>query len=537
MIRVVLTLCLQNIRKDKMKSSLEQQVMPMEMLAVRGSTLQSSRWLQCIATPGRFLAVVAGYFVLQVLLRLIASNTTGIDESEQLLLTQQIAPGYGPQPPLYTWLQYPFVALFGPTVLPLTLLKNLLLFGIYAMTYLNARLVARNHWLAVTATISVLFIPQISWEAQRDLTHSVLLTALSTTTFYFFLKVSQAQKLGDYLGFGVCAAMGLLAKYNFAVFLVGLLAAGLTLPALRKVILDTRMVIAMAVCAAIVAPHVWWALHNQDAVFATAHKFGIRAERPWLDSTFAGLGSLFGSIAAHIGPLLGVYLIVCWKRTTSSTTAAPAGDIVKLITRTIGFILGLLLLAVLAFKVCSYKDRWMLPVFFWLPILLVVKCAARLDVVRTKSLLGFAAAVAVVICVLIPVRVRLVPAKPGAQCLQAPFEELCRQIAEVNPDARLFIAEDKWLGGNLRHFMPGRSVVSADRVLHLPAALGDGCLIVWGGSRNAAPPEALTAYAGGIADVDFSPDRVRFAEAPMKFQKTGVMRLAYVTGVIKAKPN
>ncbi|MBC8096001.1 MAG: hypothetical protein H7Y43_09330, partial [Akkermansiaceae bacterium] len=84
-----------------------------------------------LSSGPRVVLLLAGYFLLQIVLRLITSNTTDLDESEQLLATQQLQWGYGPQPPLYTWLLYPLVQLLGPGVLALAIFKNALLFGIY----------------------------------------------------------------------------------------------------------------------------------------------------------------------------------------------------------------------------------------------------------------------------------------------------------------------------------------------------------------------------------------------------------------------
>src|SRR5262245_45301744 len=91
----------------------------------RGNALTS-----VLSSPSGFLLLLGGYFVLQIVLRLIISNTADLDESEQLLATQQLQWGYGPQPPLYTWLLFPLVKLLGPGILPLALLKNALLFGV-----------------------------------------------------------------------------------------------------------------------------------------------------------------------------------------------------------------------------------------------------------------------------------------------------------------------------------------------------------------------------------------------------------------------
>src|SRR5262245_12492036 len=100
--------------------------------------------LRLLSAPSKFYLLLAVYFGAQVCLRLLTSNSTDLDESEQLLATQQLQWGYGPQPPLYTWLQFPFVQLFGLNILALALLKNLLLFGIYVLTYLNARFITRD---------------------------------------------------------------------------------------------------------------------------------------------------------------------------------------------------------------------------------------------------------------------------------------------------------------------------------------------------------------------------------------------------------
>src|SRR2546423_14195616 len=81
------------------------------------------------------LLLFGAYFFLQAVSRGMISETLGVDESEQTLLAQQWSWGYGPQPPLYTWLVIVFEKIFGLSSFSLALLKNLLLFGIYVLTY------------------------------------------------------------------------------------------------------------------------------------------------------------------------------------------------------------------------------------------------------------------------------------------------------------------------------------------------------------------------------------------------------------------
>src|SRR6266576_3897790 len=84
-----------------------------------------------LPTRNQFLFILFGYFAIQLLTRSLISETIGIDEADQVVLGQKWSWGYGPQPPLYTWLLRMFVAGFGPSVFSLTLLRELMLFGVY----------------------------------------------------------------------------------------------------------------------------------------------------------------------------------------------------------------------------------------------------------------------------------------------------------------------------------------------------------------------------------------------------------------------
>jgi len=59
------------------------------------------------------LAALAVYFLLQLLVRVTVAGGVEKDEAEQLLWTQTLAWGYGPQPPLYSWLQWAVFRLTG----------------------------------------------------------------------------------------------------------------------------------------------------------------------------------------------------------------------------------------------------------------------------------------------------------------------------------------------------------------------------------------------------------------------------------------
>src|SRR5262249_1032672 len=135
------------------------------------------------------------------LLRTVVSETAGIDDVDQILRAQLWSWGYGPQPPLYTWLTKLFLSAFGYSILPVVLLKELLILAIYLLVYANTREITGNHTCALVATAMLEFVPSIAWESHRALTHTILASALALATLYSFLRLPPNRWV-NYLLFG-----------------------------------------------------------------------------------------------------------------------------------------------------------------------------------------------------------------------------------------------------------------------------------------------------------------------------------------------
>ena len=50
--------------------------------------------------------MILGYFLFQALYRRLLGGGLLIDEAQMLLWSREPLGGYGPQPPLYSWLQF-----------------------------------------------------------------------------------------------------------------------------------------------------------------------------------------------------------------------------------------------------------------------------------------------------------------------------------------------------------------------------------------------------------------------------------------------
>ena len=69
---------------------------------------KSSYWLERPAVILFFLTLLILFIRL-----FLRGNSLELDEAEQVIVAQQLLPGYPDQPPFYSWLQYLFFKLVG----------------------------------------------------------------------------------------------------------------------------------------------------------------------------------------------------------------------------------------------------------------------------------------------------------------------------------------------------------------------------------------------------------------------------------------
>src|SRR6185369_2067422 len=98
-------------------------------------------------------------------------------------------------------------------------------FSTCMLTFASARKLTRWEPAAVAAALSLFLLPSFAWESQRDLTHSVLASTCAVATLFCLVELLSTRQLKWYLGFGLCGGLGILSKYNYALWFVGLLMA------------------------------------------------------------------------------------------------------------------------------------------------------------------------------------------------------------------------------------------------------------------------------------------------------------------------
>ncbi len=421
--------------------------------------------------PGAFVL----YLGLHVLLRLAISPGAELDEAEQLVLTQRFALVYGSQPPLYSWLQSLVFVFTGPTVSGLALLKNLLLFVTYSGTYFLAASVSGDRRRGALAALMMLLIPQVVWESQRDLTHSVLVTSVAVVTLLALRFLQKHPSPARFALLGLVLGAGVLSKYNYLFFAAALGAAAWVVPEMRRMFRSRAAWFVPLAAFLAVLPHFAAALGDAARVTADVEKFGIGERGGWLPGVATGLAHLAAAVLAYLGPLTAVALLV-WMHRRRRTQAAGAVEekpqVVlwrRLLCRTASF--GVLLCAGLALfaGVTEFKDRWMQPLLFFVPIVIVLWIRGPV----ARKLLAWAGIGAVCVALTVYGLLWGRTSFSGKGRLAVPFEALGEQMHEVGLAPEVILGGDRFTAGNFRLLLPGSLVLAPETPkVDLPDGLG-----------------------------------------------------------------
>lgn len=445
--------------------------------------------------------LLAGYFILNVIVRLSLPASLELDEGQQLFLAQWLAIGYDSQPPFYNWLQYGAVHLLGDTVAALSVLKNLMLFGCYLLFGLAAHLMIRNRVLAVIATLGLLTIPQISFEAQRDLTHTVAVLFAACLFIYFFIRAIERPNAINYAMTGVAIGIGVISKYNFILLPVAAVLAILPERDLRKRLFDPRLLLTVMVSVAIAAPHAWWFLHHVGE--ATSRTVGKLMEDPddsRPEQIAEGLLSLLAAIAAFTLPTL-LFFGVAFGRTLLGAWKAD-NQWTRLIGRMFLLLVAALVLLVIFGGASNIKDRWLVPFFFLLPIYLCLKIEASGETVDIAPRRFGMIAIAIMIIVPLSLfaRIPLLGAMGRYEKQNVPYGPAIEAIlASSRQPPSIIATEDQQMAGNLRLHARGIPVMIPGYESFAepyPFDPAHPVLVVWRnkGKADATMPAPLAAW-------------------------------------------
>lgn len=456
------------------------------------------------AAIGRIVLSARGAFVLWAVLlvlvwalRAFLFPGTGADDGEQLVHSQNWAWGYGPRnPPLFTWLVIIAQQVFGVTIASVVFVKFALLGGALLLLYRIARRMLDDERLAALAVLAPLGFYYVAWDTVFNFTHTAMLAFGVCLTVQAFLTLAARPDRRRYFFFGIAMGIGALAKYNYFIFLGAFLAATLTDPALRRVILDRRMILAAAAPAAMIAPHAAW-LWRQRSMFEEMawDRFRPTGETVHLTAALSGIWETGVGVVSFLLPLL-IFLAILFPRAfTRAGGGATAGRYHRLLVRTFVIAIGATLLGVAVIGIERVRPHYMFPLILF-PVYFFARAnAAGLSARAANRFAVLIVTLAVIVPVGVGVKYAIDPLRGSKSYFHMPYAAIARQLRAAGFRQGTIVGDRLTypVAGNLRvHFPESRVINLLDwdyMVWHAknrvpifpprPDAKSGQCLFVW----------------------------------------------------------
>ncbi|MFH0783107.1 MAG: glycosyltransferase family 39 protein [Pseudomonadota bacterium] len=471
-----------------------------------------------------FLLVLCGYFALHIGLRVALSGYLDYDEAEQALLSQWLLAGYTEQPPLYTWLQHFLFILFGKNVFAVSLMKNGLLLLTYICVFFAAREILHDDRPAILATVSLLLIPQIAWESQRDMTHTTLVVFAATATLWQVIRLINRQNLTNYCIFGLFLGIGILAKANYYLFAIVLLLTLSSFAEGRKVLFSRKILISLLIMAALTGTYFVWMAGNQDIIFSATHKFKREIAFSW----YKGPISLISTSFQFLTPLWLICLLVF--PTGFRLKGNPEKDFHRqFVGRYLLVLFITLFIVVLVGKVTYVKDRWLQPLLFVAPIFFFARLSPNaITLNRFKIFLKIVAVAALAIYLAFTIRV-IGASYTGSFCrLNYPFRTVAEDMRHLGFTHGLIISDDRFVAGNLQMQFPTSTALIPDYRFEMlvDQTQYPQVAVVWQAAQSVTIPADLQTFLENTYNIQIADYPVHYLEHPYLFARTETITLA-----------
>jgi len=420
--------------------------------------------------------LVLAYFAMNAGLRTLTPGGLGLDEAEAMLHAQSFELAYGPQPPLYGWLQRLVFGVTGPGKLGLALLKNAILASAFLALWATARVAGADDRLAFAGVLAMALIPGITWEAQRALAHTPLALATASLALLAFTIVRRRGALTAHLLLGVALAAAGLAYWTTVFIGVGIVAALV----FRRRAPWGHVAATLATATLLVAPTaIWYALHP-DALAAASTRVTMGGAAP-VDVPIA----FIEGAAATLGvPLVVLGLLLARRPAMPGSAGLTPSSRTDLVLVALVGVVAFALIA-LTTQMQEVKERYFTALLFFFPLVVAACFAERLTRRRLSLLATLVGVVMFAVSAGLQWNWRLGHGEPPP--MTAPFDVLAADLAN---DSDVLLVEGEWLAGNLLLAAPDRAIVTPENG-DLRIDVAPPVRLVWMGPRPDQPPAAL----------------------------------------------
>jgi hypothetical protein len=294
------------------------------------------------------------------------------------------------------------------------------------------------------------------------------------------------------------------------------------------------MVLACGLAVLVVLPHGLWLLdHWHLDASPAAQKLELQHGMPSVTVMATGLLKLIWASIRFLTPFwLICFLTFPQLASWSTITATTPNRFCRLLERFFLLVLLILAAAVLLFGVTHFKDRWMQPFLFLAPLYAFIRLQGiGVAPSRLRLYAGVLGIFGLVFLAMPLTQVWVGPWFGVYSRLHVPFEALARQLEAAGFQHGMIVAENTFIGGNLRLTFPDARVLTPELTIGLQATARESgqCLVVWDGNDIQPLPEHLHRFLEKELQAQALGNVVPgYAEAWLKHSHQRVFRLGFL---------
>lgn len=407
------------------------------------SWVHAQRW--------RLPAAIALFFLLQAVLRLlILPGSLDIDEAQfvgQAPFQSNYADAH---PPLFNWLiSLAVAACGGRWDCAAAATRAVLLASTFILAWDCGNRIVDRSWGGGLSVAFLALVPEISFQSQHTLAHSLLLTTAVVMTLNGTARWWQGQPSG-YSLLVVGIVTGTLAKYNYLLFFGALALAAVSIRPIRRRLPDRNLARALLFAATVLSPFAWWAAHHlEDATGRIYKLYQPHDSLAAMDVPGLGVDGLVSLVARAGTWLLPVALVtVASARLADRCDATPQEEgapvFLQWLWRTA--VVGILVaaLAVLVADVHRVHTRYLTPILLPLPFAAAGWVALRPRPWGRRLVLACGLTFALLMSVAVNVRYLISPIS-----MALPFDALVTALRERFPQGVTVVDWHLELAGNV----------------------------------------------------------------------------------------
>ena len=330
----------------------------------------------------RFLAMFAAtYWIAFCLMRW--PSPAWNDLLEAWAWGAQLQLGYHKHPPFYSWVTYAWFQVFPRADWASYLLSitNVVvgLAGVWTLSGFLA-MPPRTRLLSVAL---LTLTPPYNLMASNYGADTALLSIWPWTIYAFVRSIEERSTVNTIL-FGALAAAALLSKYSSVLMLISCFVAALLHPAARAYFRWHGPYLAMAVCAVLCLPHLFWALGEGAPTLKYALE-RMTGGRTWLSRVSIAPGIGLAALAILAVPSATLWFVlgrrriaVLWARRVQATARVPLWLwVLALGPAGLTLLLGL-------FGIASIILNFFIPTYFLLSLLVLLVFEPALSAERAR---------------------------------------------------------------------------------------------------------------------------------------------------------